>query len=240
MVAAQLVGGGDQREIGAGKGEVSPDRMTHRNGYRPRVWETRVGDVELQIPCKRSAEAYFPSFLEAGRLSEQVVAVAMEAYVSGVSTRQVDRLVEQLGVDGMTKDRVSALCRAVDQQVRGLRIASARGRASLHVARRESGEGTKPRPRLYEGARDSLRRAEVIGLDIGGIESEAYWVGSMLASRARPCGRSTLDLRRKERAGEMIERLTGPAPKVAELLAEAEDLLAFDRLPSAPGRSCAR
>ena len=33
------------------------------------------------------------------------------------STRKVDRLVEQLGIDGMTKDRVSALCRALDEQV---------------------------------------------------------------------------------------------------------------------------
>jgi Transposase, Mutator family len=31
--------------------------------------------------------------------------------VNGVSTRKVDRLVEQLGIDGMTKDRVSAMCR---------------------------------------------------------------------------------------------------------------------------------
>ena len=41
----------------------------------------------------------------------------MEAYVNGVSTRKVDRLVEQLGIHGMSKDRVSALCRALDDQV---------------------------------------------------------------------------------------------------------------------------
>ena len=40
------------------------------------------------------------------------MAVVMEAYVNGVSTRKVDRLVEQLGIAGMTKDRVSAICRA--------------------------------------------------------------------------------------------------------------------------------
>ena len=52
------------------------------------------------------------------RCSEQaIVAVVLEAYVNGVSTRKVDRLVEQLGIDGMTKDRVSAICRALDQQV---------------------------------------------------------------------------------------------------------------------------
>jgi len=43
--------------------------------------------------------------------------VVLEAYVNGLSTRTVDRLVEQLGIGGMTKDRVSALCRGLDEQV---------------------------------------------------------------------------------------------------------------------------
>jgi putative transposase len=92
--------------------------VTYRSGYRPRAWETRVGEIELLIPRKRSGAAYFPSFLEPRRRAEQaIVAVVLEAYVNGVSTRKVDRLVEQLGIEGMTKDRVSALCRALDEQV---------------------------------------------------------------------------------------------------------------------------
>ena len=34
--------------------EVSGERTTHRNGYRPQLWETRVGEVELAIPRKRA------------------------------------------------------------------------------------------------------------------------------------------------------------------------------------------
>ncbi len=114
-VVAQLMEAEISAEIGAGYGEVSPDRLTHRNGYRPRPWETRVGEIELLIPRTRSGEAYFPSFLEPRRRSEQaIVALVMEASVNGVSTRKVDRLVEQLGIHGMTTDRVSALCRALE------------------------------------------------------------------------------------------------------------------------------
>jgi transposase-like protein len=118
MVAAQLMDAEITAQIGAGHGEVCAGRVTHRNGYRPRGWETRVGEIELQIPKKRSGESYFPSFLEPRRRCEQaIVAVVMEAYVNGVSTRKVDRLVEQMGIHGMTKDRVSALCRSLDDQV---------------------------------------------------------------------------------------------------------------------------
>jgi putative transposase len=103
LVARELMGAEISAEVGAELGEVAPEsRSTHRNGYRPRPWETRVGEIDLLIPRKRQG-SYFPSFLEPRRRCEQaIVAVVLEAYVNGVSTRKVDRLVEQLGVDGMT------------------------------------------------------------------------------------------------------------------------------------------
>jgi putative transposase len=36
--------------IGAARGERAPDRrLSQRNGYRERRWDTRVGSIELQI-----------------------------------------------------------------------------------------------------------------------------------------------------------------------------------------------
>jgi len=49
---------------GAGLGERTPNRATHRNGYRVRRWDTRVSEIELQIPKLRQG-SYFPSFLGA-------------------------------------------------------------------------------------------------------------------------------------------------------------------------------
>ena len=103
---------------GAGHYERSPERMSHRNGYRPREWDTRVGTIELAIPRLRTG-SYLPSFLEPRRRSEQaLVAVVQEAYVNGVSTRKVERLVEQLGVASLSKDQVSRMCGLLDEQVR--------------------------------------------------------------------------------------------------------------------------
>jgi putative transposase len=39
--------------------------------------------------------------------------VVQEAYVNGISTRKV----EQLGLQGMSKDTVSRLCRGLDEQL---------------------------------------------------------------------------------------------------------------------------
>ena len=46
--------------IGVGYGERSPDRITHRNGYRSRPWDTRVGIMKLHIPKIRES-SYFPT-----------------------------------------------------------------------------------------------------------------------------------------------------------------------------------
>ncbi len=89
---------------GAELGERAPERRnTQRNGYRERRWDPRVGEIELRIPKLRTG-SYLPSFLEPRRRAEQaLVAVVHEAYVNGVSTRKVDRLVEQMGLRGLSQ-----------------------------------------------------------------------------------------------------------------------------------------
>jgi transposase-like protein len=190
-VAAQLMDAEITAEIGAARGEVCAERATYRNGYRSRPWETRVGEIELQIPKKRSGEAYFPSFLEPRRRSEQaIMAVVMEAYVNGVSTRKVDRLVEQLGIHGMTKDRVSAICRALDEQVQAFRERPLEGEhpylwLDAKIVKVRARGHVYPKALVIAYAVHETGRREVIGLDIGETETEAFWVAFLRSLRER-------------------------------------------------------
>jgi transposase-like protein len=128
--------------IGAEFGERAPERRTtQRNGYRERTWDTRVGAIELAIPKLRSGPGYFPSFLEPRRRAEQaLVAVVQEAYVNGVSTRKVDRVVEQARGAHEQGPGVGAVP-AVGRAGAGIPRAAAGGRLPVSVARRQAGEG---------------------------------------------------------------------------------------------------
>ena len=107
---------------GAAHGERAPDtRLTHRNGYRARRWDTRVGTLELAVPRVRDG-SYFPSLLEPRRRAERaLLAVVSEAYVHGVSTRRVEDLVEALGVASLSKSEVSRMCATLDGEVERFR-----------------------------------------------------------------------------------------------------------------------
>ena len=72
FVADRLMALDVDQLCGTGSHARSVERMNHRNGYRPRRWETRAGAVDVQIPKLRKG-TYFPEFLEPRRASEPAV-----------------------------------------------------------------------------------------------------------------------------------------------------------------------
>ena len=169
-------------QIGAALGERAPEeRVTQRNGYRERRWDTRAGSLELFIPKLRQG-SYFPSFLEPRTRAEQaLVAVVMESYVNGVSTRKVERVVEQLGIAGMSKSQVSRICAALDEQVAAFRERPLEGRypylwldAKVQKVRGPDGRVRRKALVVAYAVHESGYR-EVIALDVGATESGAFW-----------------------------------------------------------------
>jgi transposase-like protein len=73
--------------LGAEHGERAPDRrLSQRNGYRTRQWNTRVGEIELQIPKLRRG-SFMPSFIEPRKRSEQALVAVVQRPTSTASRR---------------------------------------------------------------------------------------------------------------------------------------------------------
>jgi len=179
-VVQQLMEAEVSELVGAGLGERAPEeRLTHRNGYRARSWSTRAGELELAIPKIRRG-SYFPSFLEPRKRSEQaLVAVVQEAYVAGVSTRKVDQVVESLGIR-ISKSEVSRICQGLDEQVEAFRNRPLEGRypylwLDAKVEKVRDGGRVVPKALVLAYAVHESGYREVIGLDVGESETEAFW-----------------------------------------------------------------
>ena len=189
-VAAEMMELEVSELIGAEHGERRPeDRATHRNGYRPRRWDTRAGEIELQIPKIRQG-SYFPSILEPRRRSEQaLLAVVQQAYVCGVSTRRVDQLVESLGLR-ISKSEVSRVCEALDEHVEAFRTRPLEGRypylfldAKVEKVR-DGGRVVNKALVIAHGVHETGRR-EILSIDVGEAETEAFWTDFLRGLVAR-------------------------------------------------------
>jgi putative transposase len=191
-MAEALMGAEVDAVCGAPFGERSPERVNRRNGYRERDWDTRVGSIELAVPKLREG-SYFPDWLlQPRRRAEQAfVSVIADAYLAGVSTRRVEKLVQQLGVERMSKSQVSRLAKSLDQIVEDFRTRPLDGAPyayvmldALVVKCREGGRTVNVCVVHAVGVnRDGFR--ESLGLDVVTAEDGAAWLAFVRGLVAR-------------------------------------------------------
>ena len=181
FVAQQMMEAEVSELVGAELGERRPeDRATHRNGYRARRWDTRAGEIELQIPKLRQG-SYFPSFLDAraSGQSRRWWRWSSRRMCAASATRRVDQLVESLGLR-ISKSEVSRVCAGLDEQVQAFRDRPLEGRypylfVDAKVEKvRDGGRVARKCVVVAHAVHESGRR-EIIGLDIGAAETEAFW-----------------------------------------------------------------
>ena len=176
---------------GAGYGEVTPDRVNSRNGYRRREWDTRAGTIELAIP-KLRAGSYFPAFLEHRRRAERALAsVVATSYLLGVSTRRVEKLAASLGVVGLSKSQVSAMAAELDELVEGFRSRPLDGGPytfiwidALTQKVREGGRTVNVHCLIATGVNAAGYR-EILGIDVTSSEDGAGWLAFLRGLVAR-------------------------------------------------------
>jgi putative transposase len=178
-------------QIGAEHSERTLDRVTHRNGYRPRDWDTRAGTIELAIPRVRQG-SYLPSILEPRRRAERALtAVVAQCYVEGVSTRRVDDIARAMGLDGISKSQVSRMCAELDEVVAAWRNRPLDAGPyafvwldALVVKVREGGRVANTAALVATGVNADGHR-EVLGLEVGAAEDGAAWTALLRSLVAR-------------------------------------------------------
>jgi putative transposase len=177
-------------QIGAGRYERSDERSTHRNGYRERDFETRLGTLELKIPKLRRG-SYFPAFLEPRKTAERaLVAVIQEAWIQGVSTRKVDELVQAMGMSGISKSQVSNLCGEIDERVNAFLNRRIEGEwlylwlDATYLKVRDGGRIVSVAAIIATGVNLDGRR-EILGLGLGPSEAATFWLGFLRTLQKR-------------------------------------------------------
>lgn len=93
------------------------ERQGYANGFKDKTVHTRVGDLHLQVPQTRNLD-FFPQALERGVRSERALTAALaEMYVTGVSTRKVSRIVEELCGREVSSATVSRITSQLDEEL---------------------------------------------------------------------------------------------------------------------------
>jgi putative transposase len=125
---------------------------------------------------------YLPWLLELRRRAERALAaVVQEAYVHGVSTRQVDDLVKALGMGGVSKSRVSEVCEELDKEGDRFRNRPLEGSYpyvwvdATYVKARQDGRVIPAAVVIAVGVKAQTGEREVLGLDVGPSEDGAFW-----------------------------------------------------------------
>jgi len=105
--------------LGAGPYERSESRQGYANGFRQKKIDTPAGTLTLEVPKTRgTAEPFYPQSLERGRRSTRAVLLAVaEMYVKGVSTRDVEKVMAEFGVESISSSQVSRAAKLMDDEL---------------------------------------------------------------------------------------------------------------------------
>jgi putative transposase len=170
---------------GAEYGVASPERTNRRNGYRHRDFDTRAGTIDVAIPKLREG-SYFPEWLleRRKRAERALTSVVATCYLLGVSTRRMDKLVQSLGITGLSKSQVSVMAAELDEHVEQFRtrpLADAGpftfvAADALVLKVREGGRVVPVHALVATGVNADGHR-EILGLQVTTSEDGAGWLG---------------------------------------------------------------
>jgi putative transposase len=179
-----LLGAEADAVCGAAYNARSPERVNSRNGYRHRDLDTRVGTLDVAIPKLRTG-TYFPEWLlqRRRRAEAALTSVVATCYLLGVSTRRMDKLVQSLGITGLSRSQVSVMAADLDAHVEDFRTRPLDAGPYTFVAAdaltmkvREGGRVRNVSVLVATGVNADGHR-EILGVQVATGETGAGWLG---------------------------------------------------------------
>lgn len=178
-----------ERHLGVSPYERSPQRRGYANGYKPKTVKSRLGALDLAVPQVREGD-FYPASLERGLRSERALKLALaEMYVTGVSTRKVARITEQLCGFEVSSTEVSRCAGLLDAELAAWRerplgaypyiVLDAR-----YEKMRHGGSVVDCAVLLAMGI-DRQGQRELLGVSVALSEAEVHWRGFLRELAAR-------------------------------------------------------
>ncbi len=113
----ELMKAESEEQLGAAKHERTDGRSDYRNGTRERGLNTRIGKITLKVPRHRNEPFHTMIFDNYQRSEACLIATMVQMVVDGVSTRKVEKVVEELCGTSFSKSTVSELCKRLDADI---------------------------------------------------------------------------------------------------------------------------
>ena len=101
--------------LGAESHERVSTRRGYRSGHRPRTLKTRIGRLQLDLPCERSGKFKTQLFDRYQRSERAFLLALQEMYLQGVSTRRVQKITEAMCSLPISASEVSRVSQELDQ-----------------------------------------------------------------------------------------------------------------------------
>jgi transposase-like protein len=181
-----------ERFLGAGLYERTAERRGYANGYKSKRIDTPAGTVAVDVPktAGHDGEPFYPQSLERGRRSVRAVMLAVaEMYIKGVSTREVEAVMREFGIESLSSSQVSRAAKMLDDELEAWRT------RELGVIKYLILDARYEKMRHGGIVRDAAvlsaigigpdERRRVLGVSIALSEAEVHWRAFLESLQAR-------------------------------------------------------
>ena len=170
-----------EHQAGAGRYQRTETRKATRNGSKPRVLRTRLGELTLEKPEFREKSFETAVFEKYSRVEQALINVILESYIQGVSTRKIRHIMEKFGVTGVSAETVSHLGKALDEKAKEFLNRPIEQPIvylivdAVYVKVRRNSRYLNTAVLIIAGIREDGYR-EILGVHVADSENEGFWL----------------------------------------------------------------